>query len=369
MSEALPLFRERLVGFVASSTEFTVVGVAGEGRRLYLWTPRGAVSVPWRPLEAGGFVFEPTTWAVYAPLEAWRRLASLEELAGMLARLVGYRLDGKRLLLSFSGGKDSTAALIVLDSLYEKTRFRLDVVHVHMPYLEPEYHIDEALRIAERLGYSVELLEPPRRVLARRMLEEGLPWRRARWCTYYKTRPLEEYFEAKGYDYMVVGDRAGESLARRRRLKPGDFFDGERFEPIKHLSLVDVVLLVRSFGLVHLDYMLGLTRVSCRYCPYKSLGELLIEEGVGGDEDPGLIEDVLRREWRRWYRRIPFQDFIENHYWRYPPRIAEAFHRLKEAFRGEEPTLKPSRLAELNKSVWTVPVERLEAIPLLEQGF
>ena len=368
MSEALPVFRGRLAGFVASSTEFTVVGLAGEGRRLYLWTPRGAVEVPWSPLRADGFVFEPSTWAVYAPLEAWRRLKSLEDIAATLARLVGYRLEGRRLLLSFSGGKDSTAALIVLDALYEKVRFRLDVVHVHMPYLEPEYHVDEALRLAERLGYSVEVLEPPRRVLARRLLEEGLPWRRARWCTYYKTRPLEEHFEEKGYDYMVVGDRAGESLARRRRLKPGDFFDGERFEPIKHLSLVDVALLVRSYGLVHRDYLLGLTRVSCRYCPYKSLGELLIEEGAGGDEDPGLIEDALRREWRRWYRRIPFHDFTENHYWRYPPRIAEAFHRLKEKLEDREPALNPSRLAEMNRSIWTTPLNNLESIPLLQQG-
>ena len=366
MSEALPVYEGgRLAGFVATSTEFSVVGLAGRGRRLHLWSPEGGYEVPWSPIDAGGFVIDPGVWAVYAPLEAWRSLTHLEDLVGLLARLAGPRLEGRRLLLSYSGGKDSTAALIVLDALYERLRFRLDVVHVHMPYLEPEWHIDEAIRLAERLGYSVEVLEPPRRILARRMLEEGLPWRRARWCTYYKTRVLDEWFRRRGYDYMVVGDRVGESIARSRRLKPGDFFDGERFEPIKYLSLLDVVALVRSTGLVHREYLRGVTRVSCRYCPYRSLPELLID-GSEGDEDPGLVEEVLRREWRRWYRSIPFRDFLANHYWRYPPRIAEAFHRAKRRLRGE-PSLSPHSLAELNRSVWEAPIDALLAAPLAKR--
>ncbi len=365
MSEALPVFRGgELIGYTALSTEFSVTGLRGEGRSVYLWGPRGA----WRVdgvVEAGGFRFDPRVWAVYAPLEAWRSINLLEDLVSWIERGAGWRLRGRRLLLSYSGGKDSTAALIVLDALYDRLDFHLDIVHVHMPYLEPEYHIDEALRLASRLGWSVEVIEPPRRVLARRLLEEGLPWRRARWCTYYKTRPLDEFFEERGYDYMVVGDRKGESIARSRRLRPDTLFDRRRFEPIKHLTLIDVALLVRSQGLVHRDYQLGLTRVSCRYCPYKSLPELVIEEGVGGDEDPGLIEEVLRREWRRWYRRIPLQDFMENHYWRYPPRIARAFHEAKKRFEGREPSLGPLDQARLNRSIWEAPIEALEALPVV----
>ncbi|AEM38983.1 phosphoadenosine phosphosulfate reductase [Pyrolobus fumarii 1A] len=366
MSEALPVFEAgRLTGFVASSADFTVYGRVGSGRRLYLWSGGAAGPVEWRVYEVEGFRVEPSVWAVYAPLEAWRRLGSLEGLVSWLAREAGHRLQGKKLLLSFSGGKDSTAALIVLDALYEKIDFKLEVVHVHMPYLEPEYHVDEALRLASRLGYNVEVIEPPRRVLARRLLEEGLPWRRARWCTYYKTRPLEEHFERIQADYMVVGDRIGESLMRSKRLRADTLFERNRFEPIKHLTLIDVVLLVRSLGLTHRDYQAGLTRVSCRYCPYKSLAEMLIDERLGGDEDPGLIEEVLRREWRRWYHDIPLEEFLSEHYWRYTPRVARAFHRLKRLLKPE-PELDARRAAELHSSVWTTPIEALESLPLLE---
>jgi len=365
VSEALPVFGEEggLRGFVATSADFLVVGRVGGGRRFYLLTREGGVPVEPREYRFDGLVLDVRSWAVYSPLQAWRSLSLLEDLVSWIERGAGWRLRGRRLLLSYSGGKDSTAALILLDLLYERVGFRLEVVHVHMPYLEPEYHVDEAVRLASRLGYGVEVLEPPRRVLARRMLEEGLPWRRARWCTYYKTRPLEEYFERGGFDYMVVGDRVWESLSRSRRLRPETLFDRERFEPVKHLSLVDVVLLVRSYGLVHRDYTIGLPRVSCRYCPYKSLYELILEEGVGGDEDPGLIEEVLRREWRRWYRSIPWEDFTTHHYWRFTPRVAQAFHRLRSMLEHVEPVVRLEEVRSMVRSQWETPVGNLEALP------
>ncbi len=366
MSEALPVFDERgLKGFAAASADFLVVGRVGLGRRVYLLTRRGGVRVEMREYSFGDLVVDVKAWAVYAPLQAWRSLRLLEALVSWIERGAAWRLRGRRLLLSYSGGKDSTAALILLDALYERLGFRLEVVHVHMPYLEPEYHVDEAIRLASRLGYSVEVIEPPRRVLARRMLEEGLPWRRARWCTYYKTRPLAEYFERRGFDYMVVGDRVWESISRSHRLRPESLFDRERFEPIKHLSLADVVMLVRSYGLVHRDYTLGLPRVSCRYCPYKSLYELILEERLGGDEDPGLIEEVLRREWRRWYRRIPWEEFLANHYWRFTPRVALAFHRFREAFAEAEPEVSLEKVYRMAKSVWTTPLSVVESLPLV----
>ena len=75
MSEAYPLLGPGGVeGFVASTSEFTVVGRAGRGRRLYTWccgraypVREGVYSLP------EGYGLTTREWAVYAPLEAYRR--------------------------------------------------------------------------------------------------------------------------------------------------------------------------------------------------------------------------------------------------------------------------------------------------------
>ncbi len=366
MSEAYPLLSPSgVVGFVASTSEFTVKGAAGEGRRVFLWSGGAGYEIEWKTyMLPKGFRLSVREWAVYAPLEAYRVVEDLDRYVDFLAKLVANRVEGRRLVLSFSGGKDSTAALVVLDKLYERVRFKLHIVHVHMPYLEPSYHVDEAERIASKLGYNVEVIEPPRRILARRLLEEGLPWRRARWCTYYKTRPLLEYFEKVDGDFMVVGDRVGESLARSRRLRREDFFDRDRFEPIKPLSLIDVAIIVRRYDLVHRDYLKGLLRVSCRYCPYKGIAELLLE-GSEGDEDPGLIEEVLKREWRRWYSSyVDYEMFVTEHLWRYVPRVAAMFASAKKKLAKGEPSLKPHDVAEMHSSIWLAGLDALEKAPL-----
>ena len=96
------------------------------------------------------------------------------------------------------------------------------------------------------------------------------------------------------------------------------------------LTIIDVASIVRSLGLIHPHYLIGSSRVSCIYCPYKSAYELRLK--LGKVEDEGLIEDILRYEWRRWYRDLinDFNIFFNEHLWRYVPRVAHMFLKLKE---------------------------------------
>ena len=125
-----------------------------------------------------------------------------------------------------------------------------------------------------------------------------------------------------------------------------------------------MVLAVRERGLVHSDYLKGLLRVSCRYCPYKGLAELLVELREG--PDPGLIEAVLRREWSRWYRdHVPYEAFVSERLRRYVPRVARMFYLAKRGLAKGEPELGPEDAAKLHSSVWTAPLEALRRTPVV----
>ena len=73
---------------------------------------------------------------------------------------------------------------------------------------------------------------------------------------------------------------------------------------------MDVVKVCKEFQLVNPQYLDGFTRVSCVFCPYKTLYELNLEK-IDKVDDPGFIESILRRSYDRWYRgEVKFEDFI-----------------------------------------------------------
>ena len=81
------------------------------------------------------------------PLEKWVEKVliahgyvapGLEDYAYELAKRVWEKLLGKKVLLSFSGGGDSTACLLLLLKLSEMVGFEVRVCYVHIPYLESD---------------------------------------------------------------------------------------------------------------------------------------------------------------------------------------------------------------------------------------
>ncbi len=363
-------------GFVASSSDITVVyDSAGRPVKTIVWFSRGAGAVV-DGLAKGGRLVAPSgdyidlgQWFEELPRLGFYTFDSLDSYLSWLEGLLRGRVEGRRVAVAYSGGKDSFVALLVLSRLSGRLGFKLYAIYSHMPVLEPESNRDHARRTAERLGVEFVDVSPPERIVLRYLYSEGLPYRGARWCTYLKTRPLREEARRLNVDYMVRGDRLVEALKRMRRLYraalEGKVVEGKQLRPTFTWTALDVVRIARGHGYSHPDYLRGLPRVSCSYCPYKALYEFIATRETGWEH---LLEEVLRREYRVWYegRGVGWEDFTELMLWRYPPRAAKAWasvmrwlERLAE--RGEVEVVRASEVLHMNASMW---VEELPKGPV-----
>ncbi len=273
-----------------------------------------------------------------------------------------------RVILNFSGGKDSIAAAKVLSKITKD----VVLIYSHVTYLESSKNIDFVEKAAKSLGLKVIVLEADRNIM-RNMLLKGMPFRGNRWCTFMKVKPIKKVIkELKDY-VKADGERMTEALKRFKRLgmsskKPRPF-DGGRVRPIYPLTLIDVVKMVRDIGLVHDDYLKGLPRVACTFCPYKSLREFDGSEWREV-EDPGLIEEAIKASYRRFDYEIPWEDFIERHLWRFSPKLANTIYRMQNILmrRNDLERIKSDRVNDLFRSLWTETIPKPRIVNV-EEGF
>jgi len=323
MMERYPFFESgKLAGYVRTFSDF--VEVLRGGSRLYLWEGE-------RGLLHGGrgdflkAVYEP-------PLEAPAGAGgSLEERVRAAAEAVGDKLRGRRVMVDFSGGKDSTLNLLAVAELSGLVGFRAIPVYVHVPYLEPPSCIDHAERMAGRLGFELEVVEADRRMMLFYLSRDGLPRRGTRWCTFLKMRALREAMKAVGADFEAKAERAAESGKRAEKLSKTfartAYLAGKTLNLVYDLPIERLALELVSRRLVHPHYLEGLPRVSCSLCPYKGLYELAISRRHEL-EDWGLVEHAARRVHQRYYHAVPWEEFWGYALWRYDPTLA--LIRLRE---------------------------------------
>jgi len=282
-----------------------------------------------------GTVFDFAKWFEPGPLANFSLFPSVEELVEVLEPIARTIIEGKKILVCFSGGKDSSVALAVLKKMCDRVGCEVFAAYVHMPYLEPARFVEEAHKVSKVVGVDLLETEPPRKLVKKYLEREGLPYRRYRWCTYLKTRCLKEVAKSIRADLVAVGDRMWENVKRYNRLssliRSGRIHKKRTLYPIALLPISDVTKIVNDLGVVHSAYLRGFLRVSCLMCPYKNVLEIA-HSGLDSElEDPGLIESVLRREWRTWYRSagIELEDFLNEALWRFVPRVAKLFHLVK----------------------------------------
>jgi 3'-phosphoadenosine 5'-phosphosulfate sulfotransferase (PAPS reductase)/FAD synthetase len=204
------------------------------------------------------------------------------------------RLNGRRVVMSLSTGKDSVAADLFLtecgiehDRIFLDTSWENAAVARHLEYLR------------EKLGPITALSGPLGMVDLIR--KKGMfPSRARRFCTEeLKTFPARDYLNAlmESGDDMVnaVGIRRDESEARSKmpEWEWMDGFDCEVWRPLVTWTLEDVIAIHKRHDIKPNPlYLLGMERVGCWPCINSNKGELRKIAEI----DPARIDEIRALE-------------------------------------------------------------------------
>ena len=203
--------------------------------------------------------------------------------------MIDSRIKDARLIVSTSGGKDSTAMCLKLmeqgytpsdyDRIFFDTGWEHKSTYEYLDSLEKtvgpifrlkakvpvkEEHKDLVAKYEARLGYESPMI---RKIF----WKLGFPRRRIKWCTdALKINPAKKFFEEQEDEYInVVGIRKEESTARRNmsQWEWSESFDCWIWRPIINWSLEDVIAIHRRFNLSPNPlYLAGSARVGCWPC-------------------------------------------------------------------------------------------------------
>ncbi len=175
--------------------------------------------------------------------------------------------DPDTVIVPWSGGKDSTAALIIALKAYGRDRVKAVYVDTGIDFLENAEYVE---KVASKLG--VDLIYK-RANVDEGLLLEGMPMPdpEYRWCTGRKLDALREGFReaAKGKTIVVTGDRDGESEKRGKRpvLRYDEKLGYPVVSPIKLWSGSHVQTYILWNGLpLNPLYEAGFYRIGCYVC-------------------------------------------------------------------------------------------------------
>ncbi len=224
-------------------------------------------------------------------------------------------------ILSFSGGKDSLLALCLLLKAGSKT----DIIHVRIENADPpplDRYIDYVER---RLGVHIEVLEASWNKTLKYLQELGMPSRGNRWCTpLLKFVNMLSYIKHRyGINAVVsyVGSRKSETI--KRSIRPATYIDSEaglltHAVCYKFPKLLEYLYIwYREKLELFRDYHIGIERVSCVTCPFKTCHEIKI----GIEHYPEVYECWLPFIKKLLRAMVKDETFIENalkvHLWRF----------------------------------------------------
>ncbi|HIH90379.1 phosphoadenosine phosphosulfate reductase family protein [Ignicoccus hospitalis] len=172
-------------------------------------------------------------------------------------------LEGcERAVVPWSGGKDSTAALLIAKRACDEVTAVYVDTGVDM-YLNRKY----VELWSQKLNVDLIIKEVP---VKSQIFQRGLPTKEDRWCTALKLKGLEEAIREVKPDYIVVGDRDAESQARSARWEERAWEGvGTVKAPLKLWSAMMVQLyLFKNKVFPNPLYASGFYRLGCYVCPF-----------------------------------------------------------------------------------------------------
>lgn len=202
------------------------------------------------------------------------------------------RINGRRVVLSVSGGKDSAAASLHLREL----GIEHDRVFADTGWENPITY--EYLRgpLTRALGSIVEVRAAETFVQLVRK-KRIFPNRTKRFCTVeLKVKPIQRYLESLDEDIVnVVGIRRDESEKRKSALEweYSASLDCDVWRPLVAWSVADVVAIHKRHGLAPNPlYAMGASRVGCWPCIHARKAEIRLV----ADTDPERIRTIRELE-------------------------------------------------------------------------
>ncbi len=193
-----------------------------------------------------------------------------------------------RHIVSFSGGKDSTALGIYLlekypqlnlEFLFCDTGAELDETYEFIERFEAVFGVKiKRLNALDHLGIKKKGSRTPFDVYLKEYYGGFLPSPQARWCTrVLKIQPFErEIGSDRAYSY--IGIRADEKRLGYQQQKPVVLSEAPNIFPVypfkeEGIELADVKSILNNSGLGFPSYYKWRSRSGCYFCFYQQVGE------------------------------------------------------------------------------------------------
>lgn len=213
---------------------------------------------------------------------------------------------GLPLVVSVSGGKDSTACMIALRAAglqfraaFADTGWEAPETYAYIDTLRSIFGPIDVVRAESKTG-------EPRAMVDRIRYRAGFPARMQRWCTTeLKVQPLRAYHDAinDGDTVSVVGIRAEESARRAQMVEAEDDtrWGGWIWRPLIDWTEEDVYRAHHEAGVpLNPLYKRGHTRVGCWPCIHANKQEIRLL----AEHDPARIDEIAELEaWSEDERR------------------------------------------------------------------
>ncbi len=192
-------------------------------------------------------------------------LNAFEKASISFLRKIGENYD--TIIVPWSGGKDSTASLLLALKAFGRGRIRVIYGDTGTEF---PHSVEYVEFIARKLGIDYVVAYAG----VDKALREGapMPTHDNRWCTGLKIAAIENTIAelAEGETLVVVGDRDAESARRSNRppLREGLSSRIKIIAPLKPWSGLHVIAYIMSNGLpLNPLYEYGFYRIGCYMCP------------------------------------------------------------------------------------------------------
>ncbi|MCD6208939.1 MAG: phosphoadenosine phosphosulfate reductase family protein [Thermoproteales archaeon] len=256
----------------------------GEKLLYKITIPDALCSIKWEKIEDEGEHAE-----LYNTLKVNKKMLELYEQISL--SLLDSAGSFDKIIVPWSGGKDSTAALLLALKKYGRKKVTAVYVNTLVDFPENEEYIEKT---AKQL--SIKLIKTVADLKTKIRQGALLPTHENRWCTGEKIEALKRTIReiADGKTLVVSGDRDSESRARSKRppIRKEEYWTVA--SPLKLWSTahVQLYLLINGVPLNPL-YHKGFYRLGCYICPSLRSWEIKIIQKYGLNKD---FDEILYKK-------------------------------------------------------------------------